>query len=227
MSKFAETAVVGLSGVGPGLDESVRQGARQVVQQSIEAESGSRTSRRYTSNAPWCATATANAQVTSVAQVILKQLKHDIIFQADVNEDFAVTAVWGSQQAQLTGQGKYDGVVGWWYGKGPGVDRVGDVLRHANLAGTAEHGGAVALYGDDHSCKCSSVPHQSEHVMMGCSLPIFYPTSVQEILDFGVHAVAMSRTTGLWTSMKLVSEIVETSASVDVDLRGSGAERHA
>ncbi|WP_207005557.1 indolepyruvate ferredoxin oxidoreductase family protein [Trinickia mobilis] len=145
--------------------------------------------------------------------------KHEIVFQAGVNEDLAATAVWGSQQAQLAGQGKYDGVVGWWYGKGPGVDRSGDVLRHANLAGTAEHGGVVALYGDDHSCKSSSIPHQSEHVMMGCAVPIFYPTSVQEILDFGVHAVAMSRATGLWTSMKLVSEIVETSASVDVNLR--------
>lgn len=145
--------------------------------------------------------------------------KHDVVFQPGVNEDLAATAVWGSQQTQLAGLGKFDGVVGWWYGKGPGVDRSGDVLRHANLAGTAEHGGAVALYGDDHSCKSSSIPHQSEHVMVGCALPIFYPTSVQEILDFGTHAVAMSRATGLWTSMKLVSEIVETSASVDVSLR--------
>ncbi|WP_020070576.1 indolepyruvate ferredoxin oxidoreductase family protein [Paraburkholderia caledonica] len=144
---------------------------------------------------------------------------HDVVFQPGVNEDLAATAVWGSQQSQLAGQGKFDGVVGWWYGKGPGVDRSGDVLRHANLAGTAAHGGAVALYGDDHSCKSSSIPHQSEHVMIGCGLPIFYPTSVQEVLDFGVHAVAMSRATGLWTSMKLVSEIVETSASVDVDAR--------
>lgn len=105
---------------------------------------------------------------------------HDVVFQPGVNEDLAATAVWGSQQSQLAGQGKFDGVVGWWYGKGPGVDRSGDVLRHANLAGTAAHGGAVALYGDDHSCKSSSIPHQSEHVMIGCGLPIFYPTSVQE-----------------------------------------------
>ncbi|MGF6781568.1 indolepyruvate ferredoxin oxidoreductase family protein [Paraburkholderia sp. GAS334] len=149
-----------------------------------------------------------------------KNLKsHNIVFQPGVNEDLAATAVWGSQQAQLAGQGKFDGVVGWWYGKGPGADRSGDVLRHANLAGTAECGGVVAMYGDDHSCKSSSIPHQSEHVMMGCAIPIFYPTSVQQILDFGVHAVAMSRSAGLWTSMKLVSEIVETSASVDVTLR--------
>ena len=143
---------------------------------------------------------------------------HNIVFQPGVNEDLAATAIWGTQQANLAGQGKYDGVVGWWYGKGPGVDRSGDVLRHANLAGTAERGGVVALYGDDHSCKSSSIPHQSEHVMMGCGIPIFYPTSVQQILDFGAHAVAMSRSAGVWTSMKLVSEIVETSASVNVDL---------
>jgi indolepyruvate ferredoxin oxidoreductase len=149
-----------------------------------------------------------------------KHLKtHDIVFQPGVNEDLAATACWGTQQAQLAGQGKFDGVVGYWYGKGPGADRSGDVFRHANLAGTAEHGGVVALFGDDHSCKSSSIPHQSEHVMMGCGLPIFYPTSLQEVLDFGAHAVAMSRATGLWASMKLVSEIVETSASVDVGLQ--------
>ena len=149
-----------------------------------------------------------------------KHLKsHDVVFQPGVNEDLAATACWGTQQAQLAGQGKFDGVVSLWYGKGPGADRSGDVLRHANLAGTAEHGGVVALFGDDHSCKSSSIPHQSEHVMMGCGLPIFYPTSLQEVLDFGAHAVAMSRATGLWASMKLVSEIVETSASVDVSLQ--------
>ncbi len=148
-----------------------------------------------------------------------KHLKaHDVVFQPGVNEDLAATACWGTQQAHLAGQGKFDGVVGYWYGKGPGADRSGDVFRHANLAGTAAHGGALALFGDDHSCKSSSIPHQSEFVMMGCGLPIFYPTSLQETLDFGVHAVAMSRITGLWASMKLVSEIAETSASVDVGL---------
>jgi indolepyruvate ferredoxin oxidoreductase len=148
-----------------------------------------------------------------------KHLKaHDIVFQPGVNEDLAATACWGTQQAHLAGQGKFDGVVGYWYGKGPGADRSGDVFRHANLAGTAERGGVLALFGDDHSCKSSSIPHQSERVMMGCGLPILYPTSLQEILDFGAHAIAMSRATGLWASMKLVSEIVETSASVDVSL---------
>jgi len=143
---------------------------------------------------------------------------HHVVFQPGVNEDLAATAIWGTQQANLAGQGKYDGVTAWWYGKGPGVDRSGDVLRHANLAGTAERGGVVAFFGDDHSCKSSSIPHQSEHVMIGCGIPIFYPTSIQQILDLGVHAVAMSRFAGVWTSMKLVSEIVETSASVHVDL---------
>lgn len=143
---------------------------------------------------------------------------HHVVFQPGVNEDLAATAIWGTQQANLAGQGKYDGVTAWWYGKGPGVDRSGDVLRHANLAGTSERGGVVAFFGDDHSCKSSSIPHQSEHVMIGCGIPIFYPTSIQQILDLGAHAVAMSRFAGVWTSMKLVSEIVETSASVHVDL---------
>lgn len=143
---------------------------------------------------------------------------HHVVFQPGVNEDLAATAIWGTQQANLAGQGKYDGVTSWWYGKGPGVDRSGDVLRHANLAGTSERGGVVAFFGDDHSCKSSSIPHQSEYVMIGCGIPIFYPTSIQQILDLGAHAVAMSRFAGVWTSMKLVSEIVETSASVHVDL---------
>ncbi|MDA1172861.1 MAG: indolepyruvate ferredoxin oxidoreductase family protein, partial [Proteobacteria bacterium] len=143
---------------------------------------------------------------------------HHVVFQPGVNEDLAATAIWGTQQANLAGQGKYDGVTAWWYGKGPGVDRSGDVLRHANLAGTSQRGGVVAFFGDDHSCKSSSIPHQSEHVMIGCGIPIFYPTSIQQILDLGAHAVAMSRFAGVWTSMKLVSEIVETSASVHVDL---------
>jgi len=143
---------------------------------------------------------------------------HNVVFRPGVNEDLAATAMTGTQQAGLTGQGKHDGVVGWWYGKGPGVDRSGDAFRHANLWGTSKHGGVVALYGDDHSCKSSSIPHQSEHVMMGVAIPIFYPTSVQQILDYGVHAVALSRLAGLYTSMKLVSEIVETSASVDAAL---------
>ncbi|MDQ8952190.1 indolepyruvate ferredoxin oxidoreductase family protein [Acinetobacter rudis] len=143
---------------------------------------------------------------------------HHIVFQPGVNEDLAATAIWGTQQANLTGQGKYDGVTAWWYGKGPGVDRSGDVLRHANLAGTSAQGGVVAFFGDDHSCKSSTIPHQSEHVMIGCGIPIFYPSSIQQILDLGVHAVAISRFAGVWTSMKLVSEIVETSASVHIDL---------
>jgi len=131
---------------------------------------------------------------------------HHVVFQPGVNEDLAATAIWGTQQANLAGQGKYDGVTSWWYGKGPGVDRSGDVLRHANLAGTSERGGVVAFFGDDHSCKSSSIPHQSEHVMIGCGIPIFYPTSIQQILDLGAHAVAMSRFAGVWTSMKLASK---------------------
>ena len=99
-----------------------------------------------------------------------------------------------------------------WYGKGPGVDRCGDVFKHANNAGTAKHGGVLVLAGDDHAAKSSSTAHQSDHILTACGIPVLYPSSVQEYLDFGLHAWAMSRYTGLWVSMKCVTDIVESGA---------------
>jgi indolepyruvate ferredoxin oxidoreductase len=141
----------------------------------------------------------------------------NIVFQPGVNEELAATAVWGSQQLEFDpANKKFDGVFGLWYGKGPGVDRCSDVFKHANMAGTAPHGGVIALAGDDHVAKSSTAAHQSDHIFKACGLPVFFPSSAQEILDLGLHAFAMSRFSGVWTSMKTIQEVVESSASIDV-----------
>ena len=140
-----------------------------------------------------------------------------IVFQPGVNEELAATAVWGTQQLEFDAANKkHDGVFGIWYGKGPGVDRCSDVFKHANMAGTAPHGGVIALAGDDHVAKSSTAAHQSDHIFKACGLPVFFPSSAQEILDLGLHAFAMSRFAGVWTSMKTIQEVVESSASIDV-----------
>ena len=140
-----------------------------------------------------------------------------IVFQPGVNEELAATALWGTQQLEFDAANKkFDGVFGIWYGKGPGVDRCSDVFKHANMAGTAPHGGVIALAGDDHVAKSSTAAHQSDHIFKACGLPVFFPSSAQDILDLGLHAFAMSRFAGVWTSMKTIQEVVESSASIDV-----------
>ena len=142
----------------------------------------------------------------------------NIVFQPGVNEELGATAVWGSQQLDLSPQArKFDGVFGLWYGKGPGVDRCADVLKHANMAGTARHGGVIAVAGDDHVAKSSTAAHQSDHVFKACGLPVFFPSSVQDILDLGLHAFALSRFAGVWAGVKTIQEVVESSTSVYVD----------
>ena len=143
--------------------------------------------------------------------------RHHVVFQPGVNEDVAATACWGTQQAGLDGEGAYDGVFCLWYGKGPGVDRSGDVLRHANLAGTSKLGGAVALLGDDHACESSTTAHHSEYAMVDASIPVLHPAGVQEILDYGLYAIALSRYSGCWTALKCVHDTVEAAASVEID----------
>ena len=142
----------------------------------------------------------------------------NIVFQPGVNEELGATAVWGTQQLDLYPQTKkFDGVFGIWYGKGPGVDRSSDVFKHANMAGTAKHGGVIAIAGDDHVSKSSTAAHQSDHIFKACGLPVFFPSSVQDILDMGLHAFAMSRFSGVWAGMKTIQEVVESSSSVLVD----------
>ncbi|MGD9864726.1 MAG: indolepyruvate ferredoxin oxidoreductase family protein, partial [Pseudodonghicola sp.] len=139
----------------------------------------------------------------------------DITFQYGLNEDLAATALWGSQQAELRGEGKYDGVFGLWYGKGPGVDRSGDAIRHANMAGTSPLGGVLMAMGDDHTGESSTVLHQSEWALMDAYVPIVSPAGVQEILDLGIYGFALSRFSGLWTGLKTMKDTIEVTSVVD------------
>ncbi len=136
-------------------------------------------------------------------------------FLPGLNEDLAATALWGAQQAELRGEGKHDGVFGLWYGKGPGVDRSGDVMRHANMAGTSPHGGVVMAMGDDHTGESSTVLHQSDWAMVDAYMPIVSPAGVQEILDYGLYAFALSRFAGVWVGLKTMKETVEVTSVVD------------
>lgn len=157
-----------------------------------------------------------NVDLTAAKAKKFLEANH-IKFHPGMNEDLAATTVWGTQQVNLFPGAQYDGVFGMWYGKGPGVDRCGDVFKHANMAGTSKHGGVLVMAGDDHAAKSSTTAHQSEHILKACGIPVLYPSSVQEYLDYGLHGWALSRYTGLWVSMKCVTDIVESGASVDLD----------
>lgn len=138
-------------------------------------------------------------------------------FVPGLNEDLGATMVWGTQQANLFPGANVDGVFGMWYGKGPGVDRCGDVFKHANAAGTSRHGGVLALAADDHACRSSTLPHGSEDEFVSAMMPVLNPAGVQDILDLGLVGWAMSRYTGRWIGFKTIAETVESSASVDVN----------
>ncbi len=149
------------------------------------------------------------------AEKYLKPL--GIHFQPGINEDLAATAVWGTQQVTLDPKAQVDGVFAMWYAKGPGVDRSGDVLRHANAAGTSRHGGVLVIAGDDHAAKSSTLPHQTEHIFKAVMMPVLAPSDIQEYLDLGIHGFAMSRFSGCWIAFKALADTVETSASVNID----------
>ncbi|MCW5772286.1 MAG: indolepyruvate ferredoxin oxidoreductase family protein, partial [Rhodospirillaceae bacterium] len=140
-----------------------------------------------------------------------------IKFQPGVNEDLAVTAVWGTQQIQFFPKPKYDGVFGLWYGKSPGVDRSGDAFKHANYAGTTRLGGVLALLGDDHAQKSTSTTSQSEYAMMDAMIPVLAPAGLQEFIDYGIAGFALSRYSGLWVGMKLVDSNITASGTVEID----------
>ena len=140
-----------------------------------------------------------------------------IKFQPGLNEDLAATAVWGSQQVNIFEGAKYDGVFALWYGKGPGVDRSGDVFKHANAAGTSKHGGVLVIAGDDHTCKSSTLPNQTEYAFIDAMMPVLSPSNVQEILDYGLYGIALSRYSGCWVGFKTIADVVDSSASVYVD----------
>ena len=147
-----------------------------------------------------------------------KHLKeHNVHFHPGINEDLGATAVWGSQQVALNKQALYDGVTGIWYGKGPGVDRSADVLKHANAAGTSKNGGVLALVGDDHACKSSTFPHQSEQALIHCMIPVLHPAGIDDALELGLHGIAMSRYSGAWSALKIVTDLADSSGSVVTD----------
>jgi indolepyruvate ferredoxin oxidoreductase len=140
-----------------------------------------------------------------------------IHFQPGINEDQAATAVWGSQQVNLFPKARYDGVFGIWYGKGPGVDRSGDAIKHGNYAGSSKHGGVLLLAGDDHGCKSSTMPHQSEYGFIHYGVPILHPAGVQEYIDYGLYGFALSRYSGCWIGFKAIGDTVESSGTVSID----------
>ncbi len=150
------------------------------------------------------------------AKAILQS--HNIQFRAAVNEDLAATALWGSQYIGSFSGNTVDGVFGIWYGKGPGVDRSGDVFRHANSAGTSPLGGVVALAGDDHGAKSSTIVNFSDQIFQATGMPVLFPSNTQELLDFGLHAIAMSRFSGCWVGMKVVTDVVEGGGTIYVGL---------
>jgi len=141
----------------------------------------------------------------------------EVLFRPAVNEDMAATAVWGTQQTGLYDDATHDGVFGVWYGKGPGVDRSGDVFRHANLAGTSPTGGVLALAGDDPGCNSSTVPSHSEYALIDGSLPFLHPANLSELLRYGLMGIEMSRFSGLWVGMKCITDTMDTAGSLEVD----------
>ena len=140
----------------------------------------------------------------------------DVRFVPGVNEELGATAVWGTQHVGLNPHRKFDGVFGIWYGKGPGLDRAMDVLKHANAAGTSQHGGVLAIVGDDHGAKSSTLPHQSDHNFLAAFVPFLYPASVDEYVEYGLLGIAMSRFASTWVGFKATADTVETSATIDL-----------
>ena len=151
-------------------------------------------------------------QQLQMAQAYLEA--ENVRFQPGVNEDLSATAIWGTQQVVLSGQATRQGVAGYWYGKGPGVDRCGDVFKHGNAAGSSTHGGVLCFAGDDHTAKSSTLPHQSDHAFMAAVMPVLYPSSIHEFIEVGLFGIALSRFSGCWVGYKVISDTVETSAVV-------------
>ena len=142
---------------------------------------------------------------------------HGITFTPGLNEELAATSVWGSQMVTLDPNATVEGVFALWYGKGPGVDRSGDVFKHGNLAGCSQYGGVLLIAGDDHACKSSTSPHQSEHAFIAAMIPVMNPSGVREFIEFGLHGYAMSRYSGCWVGFKAISDTIESTASFNID----------
>src|SRR5213596_3756154 len=142
--------------------------------------------------------------------------EHNVVFISGLNEDLGATAIFGSQMAGLFPRPKYDGVLGMWYGKAPGVDRTGDAFKHANYAGVGKNGGVLALAGDDPVSKSSTLPSASEVALYDALMPTIFPGSAQEILDLGLHGFMLSRISGLWVGMKIVTNVADEVTTAEV-----------
>jgi indolepyruvate ferredoxin oxidoreductase len=212
---------------GPiSLDQKYTQGSGHVFLTGIQAlvrlpMAQIRRDRAASLNTAALVTGYRGSPLGGYDQQLMAARKHlaeyNVKFQPGVNEDLAATAIWGSQQLNLSPGAKHDGVVGIWYGKGPGVDRCGDVFRHGNAAGSAKNGGVLCLAGDDHGAKSSTVPHQSDHAFISALMPYLYPSSIHEMIEMGLLGIAMSRYSGCWVGMKVITETVETTAEINLN----------
>jgi indolepyruvate ferredoxin oxidoreductase len=188
---------------------------RMVLMQSERDRQAGLDTAGYVSGYRGSPVGTVDNQFQAASKVLAPR---NIVFHTGLNEDLAATAVWGTQQAQMRGEGKYEGVFAIWYGKGPGVDRSGDVFRHANMAGTSPHGGVLAIAGDDHSGESSTVVHASDVALSDAMIPVLAPAGVQEIIDFGLLGLALSRYASVWVGLKCVHDTVESAAVVEAGL---------
>ncbi len=184
-----------------------------MMQQQRDAEAGLRTAG-FVSGYRGSPVGTVDQSMWKAARWLQR---HQIRFQPGVNEDLAATAVWGTQQTHLLPGAKYDGVFALWYGKGPGLDRSMDVIKHANAFGTTQYGGVLAVAGDDHACKSSTVPHQSEYMFIGAAVPVLNPADVQEVLDYGIIGWALSRYSGCWVGLKAITENMDSAISAAIN----------
>ena len=188
--------------------------ARILVEQlRVDRVAGSRTAA-FVSGYPGSPVAGLDREIVAAARLAADL---PIVFRPGLNEELAATAVMGSQLAQAHGEGRYDGVVGMWFGKAPGLDRACDAIRHAVFTGTDHRGGVVAVVGDDPAAKSSTIPSSSDATLVDLHIPIFYPVDLQDMLDLGRHAIALSRATGLWSGLKIVEQLADGTATVDLD----------
>lgn len=185
-----------------------------IIQRELDRRKGLKTAG-YISGYRGSPLGSYDAELWKAAQILSD---NDIVFQPGLNEDLALTAVAGTQQIDFVPGRKVDGVFGIWYGKGPGVDRSGDAIKHANLAGTSPLGGVVLIFGDDHAGKSSTTAHQSDLTLASWGVPIFYPATVAEVLPLGLAAIAMSRFSGALVGLKIVNETAESTGVLDLSL---------
>ncbi|MBM6594857.1 indolepyruvate ferredoxin oxidoreductase family protein [Microvirga pudoricolor] len=183
-----------------------------MMQRAMDAAAGLNTAG-FVTGYPGSPLASYDVQLRQ-AQALLAD--HHVRFQPGLNEDLAMTSVWGSQQGEVRGDSKVDGVFALWYGKGAGLDRSGDALRHGNLAGSSKHGGVLLLLGDDHRAESSSVTHNAEYTMVDFMMPLLNPADIGELMEYGLFGIALSRYSGSWTGLKCLHDVVESAGSIDV-----------